>query len=173
LIVVGERVEEARVRVAGPRSAVNDFILTQPSLRVDLSAMVEGTQTSLIVADNIGTDRISFLEITPAQAEVTLAKIVKRSIPIRAQLLGNLPPNRKLKSVSVVPPQINVLAPPTKKGDKPLSVFTTPVYLNSIQSTSSVFCKIIAPPDIQPVSKPWQDVEVIIEVETILKKEQE
>lgn len=173
LILVGERVEEARVRVAGPRSAVNDFILTQPSLKVDLSAMVEGTQTSLIVADNIGSDRISFLEITPAQAEITLAKIVKRSVPIHPQLLGNLPPNRKLKSVSVVPAEIRVLAPPLKQGEKPLSVSTTPVYLNSIQSTSRIFCKIIAPPDIQPATKPWQDVEVVIEVETILKKEQE
>ena len=173
LLLVGERVEEARVRVAGPRSAVNDFILTQPSLKVDLSTMVEGTQTSLIAADRIGTDKISFLEITPAQVEITLAKYVKRSVPISPQLLGNLPPNRKLKRVSVVPAEIRVLAPPLKQGEKSLSVSTTPVYLNSVQSTSRIFCKIIAPPDIQPVTKPWPDVEVIIEVETILKKEQE
>ncbi|MBT8361176.1 MAG: diadenylate cyclase [Deltaproteobacteria bacterium] len=173
LLLVGERIEEARVRVAGPRSAVNDFILTQPSLKIDLSQVVEGTQTSLITADRIGTDKISFLEITPAQVEITLAKYVKRLVPINPQLLGNLPPNRKLKSVSVVPAEIRVLAPSLKEGEKLLSISTTPVYLNSIQSTSRIFCKIIAPPDIQPAIKPWQDVEVIIEVETISKKEQE
>ena len=56
---------------------------------------------------------------------------------------------------------------------KQVSIITTPVYLNSIQSSSRIFCKVIAPPEIQPVTKPWQDVEVIIDVETILKKEQE
>ena len=174
LVLVGERIEEARVRIAGPRSAVNDFILTQPSLKVDLSAMLEGTQTSLIGTDHIDADRISFLEISPAQIEVTLSKIVKRSVPIKPQLLGNLPPNRKIKSVSVIPPEIKVLMPPSNNDDDlALFVSTTPIYLNSIKSSSRVFCKIIAPPDIQPETKPWQDVEVVIEVETILKKEQE
>lgn len=173
LIVVGERIEEARVRIAGPRSAVNDFILTQPSLKVDLSGMVEGTQTSLIGTEHINADRITYLEISPAQVEVTLAKIVRRSVPIKPQLLGNLPPNRKLKNVSVTPPEIMVLAPPISNGEKAVSVSTTPIYLNSLQSSNRIFCKIIAPPDVQPVTKPWPDVEVFIDVETILKKEQE
>ncbi len=173
LILVGERVEEARVRVAGPRSVVNDFILTQPSLRVDLSTMVEGTQISLIVPNQNSTDKIAFLEITPAQAEITLAKMVKRSVLINPQFLGNLPPNKKLKSVTVIPSEIKVLVPPNKNGKDILSVSTTPVYLDSLQSNSRIITKIIAPADIKPETKPWPDVEVIIEVESLLKTEKE
>lgn len=173
LVLVGERVEEARVRVTGPRSVVNDFILTQPSLKIDLSTMSEGTQTALIGTDHINSDKISILGSTPAQVEVTLAKYMNTSIAVSPQLIGSLPPHRKLKNVSVVPAQIKVLVPPTMDNGKQLSIITTPVYLNSIQSSSRIFCKIIAPPEIQPATKPWQDVEVIIDVETILKKEQE
>ncbi len=138
-----------------------------------MSTMLEGTQTSLIGTNHIEAERISFLEISPAQVEVTLARIIKRSVTIKPQLLGNLPPNRKLKSVLVIPPEIVVLAPPANNGDKALSVSTTPIYLNSLQSSSRIFCKIIAPPAIQPAAKPWPDVEVVIDVETVLKREQE
>jgi len=54
--------------------------------------------------------------------------------------------------------------PPPNRGDKPLSLSTTPIYLNTIEEENRLFCKIIAPPTIQPVVKPWQDVEVVIEV---------
>lgn len=173
LVLVGERVEEARLRVTGPRSAVNDFILTGPSLKVDLSTMSEGTQTALIGTDHINSDRVSILGSTPAQVEVTLAKYVTTSLPVSPQLVGSLPANKKLIKVSVVPAQIKVLAPPVMENGKQLSIITTPVYLNSIQSSSRIFCKIIAPPEIQPAKKPWQDVEVILEVETVLDKQQE
>ena len=173
LVLVGERVEEARLRVTGPRSAVNDFILTGPSLKVDLSTMSEGMQTALIGTDHINSDRVSILGSTPAQVEVTLAKYVTTSLPVSPQLVGSLPANKKLVKVSVVPAQIKVLAPPVMENGKQLSIITTPVYLNSIQSSSRIFCKIIAPPEIQPTKKPWQDVEVILEVETVLHKQQE
>jgi hypothetical protein len=87
--------------------------------------------------------------------------------------VGSLPANKKLVKVSVVPAQIKVLAPHYTENGKQLSIITTPVYLNSIQSSSRIFCKIIAPPEIQPAKKPWQDVEVILEVETVLHKQQE
>ena len=88
LVLVGERVEEARVRVTGPRTAVNDFILTQPSLKIDLSTMSEGIQTALIGADHINSDKISILGSTPAQVEVTLAKYVSTSIPVSPATCG-------------------------------------------------------------------------------------
>jgi hypothetical protein len=41
---------------------------------------------------------------------------------------------------------------------------TTPVYLDGIYGDASVFCKIIAPPSLQPVEKRWPDVEIVITV---------
>ena len=110
LVLVGEQVDEARVKVTGPHSAVNDFILTRPSLRVDLSAMSEGTQTALIATDHIASGKISILSVSPGQVDVTLEKYVVTALPVKPQLVGILPAGKKLKSVSVIPPQISVLA---------------------------------------------------------------
>ena len=140
--------------------------MTQPTATVDLSKMVRGKQTILITGDNLRLPpSLTFLGSEPAKIEVTLADIVKKTIPIVPQLVGKLPANLKLKKVQVIPNEVSVLLPSPKRGEKQLSVATTPVYLNSIQGDIRIFCKIIADPTIQPESKPWQDVEVVIEVD--------
>ena len=68
-----------------------------------------------------------------------------------------------------MPPEVAVMVPPAKRGEKPPTLTTTPVYLNSIEEENRVFCKIIAPPSVQPVTRPWQDVEVIVELADIGK----
>jgi hypothetical protein len=45
-----------------------------------------------------------------------------------------------------------------------VSLITTPIYLESIYNNTNIFCKIIAPPAVQPVDKRWPDVEVVIKV---------
>ena len=166
LILVDEKTEQIRVHLAGPKSDIDSFVMSQPTAMVDLSNMVKGKQTILITDENLRLPpSLSFLDSEPAQIEVTLAGIVKKNIPIVPQLVGKLPANLKLKKVQVVPEQVSVMLPSPKRGDKHLSVATTPVYLNSIQGDIRIFCKIIADPTIQPEVKPWQDVEVIIEVE--------
>lgn len=54
--------------------------------------------------------------------------------------------------------------PVADKKEKPKNVLTTPVYLDGISKDTSIFCKIIAPPSLQPVEKRWPDVEVIIKL---------
>ena len=44
------------------------------------------------------------------------------------------------------------------------SVTTTPIYLETIRENTTILCKIIAPPNIQPVDRRWPDVEVMVEV---------
>ena len=47
---------------------------------------------------------------------------------------------------------------------KVIDVIATPIYLESIYNDTSIYCKIIAPPAVQPVDKRWPDVEVVIKV---------
>ncbi|OGR17646.1 MAG: hypothetical protein A2X81_05290 [Desulfobacterales bacterium GWB2_56_26] len=163
--LIGERPEEVRVQLAGPKSEIDNFASSQPTVEVDLSGMVEGKQTILITRDQLQLpERLSILDVKPAQIVVNLAEMIKKTVPIIPQLLGSLPQGLKLKQVKVIPNELAILMPPPKKGDKPPTVSTTPVYLNSVAEESRILCKIIAPPTIQPAVKPWQDVEVIIEV---------
>ena len=53
--------------------------------------------------------------------------------------------------------------PASKKGEK-IELTTTPIYLESITEETVIFCKIIAPPNLQPVDKRWPDAEVAIRV---------
>ena len=166
LMLVNEKTAQLRVNIAGPKSEIDNFVMSQPTATVDLSKMVKGKQTILITGDNLRLPpSLTFLGSEPAKIEVNLADMVKRTIPIVPQLVGKLPANLKLKKVQVIPDQVAVLLPSPKRGDKSPSVATTPVYLNSIQGDIRLFCKIIADPTIQPEVKPWQVVEVVIEVE--------
>lgn len=165
LQLVGDRPEEVRVQLAGPKSEIDNFASSEPTVEINLADMVEGKQTILITRDQFHLpEQLSILEAKPAQIVVHLAEMVKKTVPVVPQLLGNLPQGLKLKQVKVVPDELAILMPPPKRGDKPPTVSTTPVYLNSITEESRILCKIIAPPSIQPVVKPWQDVEVIVEV---------
>lgn len=165
LLLIGDKAEEIRVQLAGPKSEIDSFVLSQPTVKVDLSSMVEGKQTILLTGENLQlSPRLSFLDSSPAQIVVNLAVMVKRSVQVVPQLVGALPSDLKLKQAKVLPKEVQVMMPPPKRGDKPLTLSTTPVYLNAIEEDTRIFCKIIAPPSIQPVVKPWQEVEVIIEV---------
>ncbi len=58
------------------------------------------------------------------------------------------------------------LLPATGGKDQISSITTTPIYLENFRETTTLFCKIIALPAVQPVDKRWPDVEVTIEVRT-------
>ena len=168
LILSGEKAEKVSIHLAGPKAEIDNFLLSEPTVKVDLSTMVQGKQTILITAENLKLpERISFLASEPSHIEVTLAGVVFREVPVMPQLVGTLPANLKLKSIKVDPAQVWVLTQATNRGEKPPSVSTTPIYLNSVLGDSRILCKIVAAPGIQPAEKPWPDVEVIIEVEKV------
>jgi hypothetical protein len=95
---------------------------------------------------------------------LTLAQIVKQDIAVKPQLVGRLPENLELVSVVVRPDRVKALLPGTGGKGQVSSITTTPLYLESFRETTTLFCKIIAPPAVQPVDKRWPDVEVTIEV---------
>ena len=164
LMLASERIEEVKVRLTGPKSSMNDFLLSQPAVKVDLSNMVEGTQTILLSGLNISAaNDISFQGSTPEQIKVTLAKIVRTSLPVKPQLVGSLPVGMKMSKMSVIPEKIQVMMSPDD-ARKSLAISTTPVYLNSVSATTRIFCKVIATPNMQPAIRPWPDIEVMIEV---------
>jgi diadenylate cyclase len=166
LVLMGTRVHELIVHAAGPKSAMNDFALTEPKALVDLSQMMEGTQTIPVTGENIKYPKdVTLLDISPSDLELTLAGLIQKTVPISPQLIGQLPNGFKIKKIQVLPEELQVFAPPNRQDSKSLSVSTTPIYLNSISGDSRIFCKIIAPPSFQPVDKRWPDVEIFITIE--------
>ena len=145
---------------------MNDFALSEPKALVDLSQMMEGIQTIPVTGQNIKYPKdVTLLDISPADLELTLARLIQKTVPVNPQLIGQLPDGYKIKEITVAPEELQVLAPPNRQDNKTFTVSTTPIYLNSISSDSRILCKIIAPPSFQPVDKRWPDVEISITLE--------
>lgn len=166
MVLTGNKTLEIVIHAAGPKSAMNDFALSEPKALIDLSRMMEGTQTIPVTGENIKHPKeITLLDIYPADLELTLAGLIQKTVPITPQLIGQLPNGLKIKKIEVLPESLQVFAPPSRQENKPLTISTTPIYLNSIGSDSRILCKIIAPPSFQPVDKRWPDIEVVIKLE--------
>ena len=165
LILVGDKQEEVRLHLAGPKSDLNSINPSQLSVKIDLSKTVKGTQIFPITGENIElTGDVKLLDVIPSSVELTLAEIEEREIIIKPQLVGKLPGKMKIIGIEVIPNQVKVLSPVDEEKNKVSSVITTPIYLESIYNDTKIYCKVIAPPTVQPVEKRWPDVEVVIKV---------
>ena len=165
LILVGDKQEEVRLHLAGPKSDLNSINPSQLSVKIDLSKTVKGRQIFPITGENIElTGDVKLLDVFPSSVELTLAEIEEREITIKPQLVGKLPGKMKIVGIEVIPRQVKVLSPVDEEKNKVSSVITTPIYLESIYNDTRIYCKVIAPPTVQPVEKRWPDVEVVIKV---------
>ncbi len=72
-----------------------------------------------------------------------------------------------ITKLSLKPDSVMALLPGTEMDNPAPSITTTPIYLESLKETTTLFCKIIAPPAIQPMEKRWPDVEITVEVEML------
>jgi uncharacterized protein (TIGR00159 family) len=165
LVLVGGKDNEIRLHLAGPRTSLDGLSPAQLSVKIDLSNAVPGKQSFLITEENVRLPKtVTLLDVVPPSLELTLAQIVKQDIAVKPQLVGRLPENLELVAVVVRPDRVKALLPGTGGKDQVSSITTTPLYLESFRETATIFCKIIAPPAVQPVDKRWPDVEVTIEV---------
>jgi diadenylate cyclase len=167
LVLVGDKPSEVRLHLAGPRTILDGVLPSQFSVKIDLSNAVPGKQSFLITEANVRLPKnIRLLDVSPPSVDLTLAEIVKRELPIQPQLVGRLPDNLAVSAITVNPEKLHALLPAVQSKGQVLSLTTTPIYLETIRETTTLFCKIIASPSIQPVGKRWPDVEVIIEVKS-------
>ena len=165
LVLAGDKSKDVRIHLSGPKSDLNSVSPEQVNVKIDLSKAVAGKQTFLITQDNIRLPRgVSLLDVVPQRIELELTEILEHEITIRPQLVGKLPANLTIRSIEVIPEKLKVLSPVTQKKEVAASIITTPIYLESITDDTQLFCKIIAPPSIQPIDKRWPDVQVTIRV---------
>jgi len=165
LALVGKKELNVRLHISGPKSNLALINPLEMGVKIDLSKAVPGNQTFVITADNMRLPReIKLLDVIPSSIQLTLAEIVEREVAIKPQLLGKLPGNQSIQSIRMIPATIRVFSPASDKKNSITAVMTTPVYLDSIYGNTTVFCKIIAPPSLQPVEKRWPDVEIVITV---------
>ena len=165
LALVGEKANEVKLHLTGPKSEIDTLALNPPSVKIDLSRMAKGSQTIIITSENLRLPKgVTLLDVSPQQLKLTLAAVIEKNVAITPQIIGKLPGSLKIKKITVTPETVLVTAPVSKEDKATDEVLTTPIYLESISTDSKLFCKVIARPSIQPVAKRWPDVEVFIEL---------
>jgi YbbR domain-containing protein len=171
LTLVGDKAEEVRLYLSGPKSALDTVNPSHTSVKIDLSKALPGKQSFIITRENINLPKeIHLLDVVPSSFELTLAEIIEKELIIKPQLVGKLPDGLKIRSLEVKPEKVKVLSPASDEMDKLISLTTTPIYLNNIYENTTIFCKIIALPAVQSKEKRWPDVMVAITVERSLNK---
>ena len=165
LTLVGNKAEEVRLHLSGPKSALDTVNPSHTIVKIDLSKALPGKQSFIITRENIQLPKdVHLLDVDPSSFELTLAEIVEKELVIQPQLVGKLPDGLKIRSLEVKPEKIKVFSPASDEMDKLISLTTTPIYLNNIYETTTIYCKIIALPAVQPKEKRWSDVVVRITV---------
>ena len=165
LALGGERRIEARLHLAGPVSELDRLDPFRTRVRVDLAGAQPGTQTVVITGDLVALPRgIRLLDAEPPSFEVTLGEIRELEFRVKPQLVGALPAGLSLEEVRVSPQSLRARAVPGEGGEEGTALLTTPVYLGTISASTTIYCKIIAPPSIQPAGGQWPDVAVVIQV---------
>jgi diadenylate cyclase len=164
-VLVGDKAAEVKLHLVGRKPELDTLTPSQLSVKIDLSKAVPGRHAFLISQENVKLPKkVQLLDVVPSNLTLTLAGVMEQNISVKPQLVGKLPHGIKLKSVQVNPEKVRASFPSTAGKESTVSVMTTPIYLDSIEETTKIFCKIIAPPSFQPVEKRWPDVEVTIEV---------
>jgi len=82
---------------------------------------------------------------------------------VKPQFIGELQKGYSIQDIEITPALVDVIVPEGKAANQK-ELLTTPIYLQGIQSTTTVYCKIVAPYGFQPQDKRWPDVTVRINV---------
>lgn len=162
MVLVGEKWTEIKLHVSGPKNVLETLSSSASPVRVDLSGMQPGMQKIMISNDMISLPKnIKLLDSEPEGIDLNMAAIVKFQAPVSPQLVGELEDGLKIKEVQVVPATVTAIGTIEQQKGSTL-IMTTPIYLAGITSSTSLFCKLIVPPYLQPAEKKWPDVEVKI-----------
>ena len=164
LILSEDRLGEAKLLLEGPASQLDSLMPSQVRLKVDLAAMAAGRQLVNLTDEDVELPKkINVLEIIPANLTLELSNLTLSQLKVKPQFIGELKEGFKIDHVEISPDMVEVVVPEGKKEDRS-ELLTTPIYLQGIESSTTVFCKIVAPYGYQPKEKRWPDVSVTISI---------
>ncbi|MGB5882617.1 MAG: diadenylate cyclase, partial [Desulfobulbales bacterium] len=169
LILSEDHLAEAKVLLEGPAAVLDNLVPSQVRLKVDISGMAAGRQLVNLAEENVELPKnIKVLEIQPANVTLELRNLTLTQKKVKPQFIGELQEGYKLQNIEISPDLVDVIVPEGKEASQK-ELLTTPIYLQGINRSTTVYCKIVAPYGFQPQDKRWPDVSVTINVVTVKK----
>jgi uncharacterized protein (TIGR00159 family) len=168
MALMEERPTEAILYLAGTESDMARLEPSQMRLQVDLSTVTEGEYSFVITEEAVDLPKeIKLIGAEPSRLDLALEKLFVEEALVKPNLVGQLHEGLELIEIEVSPAHIPVLSPAHERGKGELSVPTKDISLDNIQKTTTVQTQIAAPPNLQPISEAWPEVEVKITVGNI------
>jgi diadenylate cyclase len=165
MALAGKIPTEAVLHLSGTEYDLGALDPSQMSIQFDLSNLATGKHKFVVTEEKIALPRrVKLIDAEPSNLTLTLEKLEKRKAVVKPRLVGRLPEGLKLASVKVFPPSIFVLSPESKEKQEELSLPTKEISLENIKENTIVISQIAAPPNLQPASDDWPEVEVKITV---------
>lgn len=169
LILSEEQLAEAKLLLEGPAAVLDNLTPSQVRLKVDLTGMAAGRQLVNLTPENVEVPKkIKVLEIQPATLTLELRNLTMGQMKVRPQFIGELQDGYEIQDIEISPAAVDVIVPEGKETGM-VELLTTPIYLQGIQTSTTVYCKIVAPYGFQPQDKRWPDVSVKINVVLVKK----
>ena len=163
LALIGDKLSEVKVHLVGPKSSLEN--IDEFRVKIDLSKATPGKQKLTITADNINLGKkVKLVDAQPSNLSMELVQILERELAVKPQWVGKIPNSLKIISVNISPSRIRALVRSDSFKESTVVLRTTPIYLENIRSTTTIYSKIIVPPSIQPADGKWPDVEVQIKL---------
>jgi len=110
LVVIGPRVDYIDLRVSGPRTLLGR--LSSKHITLDLAGVRPGPSSLRITTDLLHLPRgVKVVRITPSEINLEIARIIKRTIPVSLDLVGQPPHGYTIVETEVIPPTVEVTGP--------------------------------------------------------------
>jgi len=124
LVISNQFKKQIDVSVTGPRSLILEMSKGEITRQVDLSHATPGTNVIVNENDSIPVPRgVSVERIQPSTIILSLDKLITKRFPIRPTVVGKVPTDYTLVSVTTDPDEISITGPNTVLG--PFDVLTT------------------------------------------------
>jgi YbbR domain-containing protein len=109
-VVVGQRVDFVDVRVSGPRTLLGR--LSSKKILLDLTAVRPGPSSFRITTELLNLPRgVKLLRVTPSVITLDIARMTKRVVPVRVDMIGKPPFGYTAGEVDVSPATVEVSGP--------------------------------------------------------------
>lgn len=146
LAVVNLPPREVKVKLRGSRAFMNNLFKQDEKIVVDLTDYpvrdTSGFNVNLGVGDVPVPFGVDVLEINPHQFKVVLEREIKKRVPLRPQLSGDLPAELKLMESSMSPEEV-MISGPVEIMRKVTSLKTTTIDRTELQGEGEVRVGIV------------------------------
>jgi YbbR domain-containing protein len=163
MVITSEVPRLLSLRVRGPLSRLRSLDPGQTGVVIDLRGAGEGQRDFAVETRNVVVPAgVEVLAISPSQVPLRLERLGRRSVPVKARVVGDPAPGLAVRGVQVDPPSV-VLSGPRLQLEALGSITTEPVNVDGADGPVEALAAVRSPnPLIRVVQPPT--VRVVIQI---------